>query len=150
MSQLQELYQEVVLEHTRRPRNFRKLASTTHTARGYNPFCGDNVTLYLNVQDGVVKDVGFQGAGCAISTSSASMLTEGIKGKTVEQAKTLFEAFHRMVTREPGASYDEELLGDLEILSGVAEFPTRVKCATLAWHTLLAALKKQKEAVSTE
>jgi len=150
MSQLQELYQEVVLEHTRRPRNFRKPTDATHTARGYNPFCGDNVALYLTLKDGVVRDVAFQGSGCAISTSSASMLTEGVKGKSVEDARKLFDAFHRMVTREPGADYDDGPLGDLEILSGVADFPTRVKCATLAWHTLMAALKGRKEAVSTE
>ncbi|MSQ13973.1 MAG: SUF system NifU family Fe-S cluster assembly protein [Dehalococcoidia bacterium] len=150
MSQLQELYQEVVLEHTRRPRNFRKLEGATHSARGYNPFCGDNVTLLLKVEGGVVKDVGFQGSGCAISTSSASMMTEGIKGKTVEEAQKLFTAFHGMVTREQGADFDAELLGDLEILSGVSEFPTRVKCATLAWHALQAALTGRMDAVSTE
>ena len=150
MSELQELYQEVVLDHTRRPRNFGKLEGANRSGRGYNPFCGDNITLYLKVEDGVVTGVGFQGSGCAISTSSASMMTEAIKGKATSEAEKLFHAFHQMVTREPGTEVEADGLGDLEILSGVSQFPTRVKCASLAWHTLLAALKGREESVTTE
>ncbi|MSQ12205.1 MAG: SUF system NifU family Fe-S cluster assembly protein [Dehalococcoidia bacterium] len=150
MSQLQELYQEIVLEHTRRPRNFRRLEKPDYTAKGYNPFCGDNFILDLKIERGIITDVGFQGAGCAISTSSASMMTESMKGKTLEEAKGLFNAFHQMLTREPGTEADAEELGDLGVLSGVSEFPTRVKCATLAWHTMMAALKGERESVSTE
>jgi nitrogen fixation NifU-like protein len=151
MSELQELYQEVVMEHNWKPRNFRKLEGADRTAEGFNPFCGDTVTLYLQLGDGgVIADVGFQGSGCAISRASASMMTESINGKTKEEARKIFEAFRQMMTRAPGEEVDAAILGDLEALAGVSEFPTRVKCATLSWHTLNSALSGQEETVSTE
>ena len=149
MSDLSELYQEILLEHNSKPRNFRKLEQATQSAEGYNPLCGDRITLYLNLENGVIADVAFQGSGCAISRASASMLTQSIKGQTVAKAQEIFQAFHQMLT-EPGAELDYELLGDLETLSGVVAFPTRIKCAVLAWHTMQAALDGQSEAVSTE
>ena len=149
MSDLSELYQEILLEHNSKPRNFRKLEQATQSAEGYNPLCGDRITLYLSLEDGVIADVAFQGSGCAISRASASMLTQSIKGQTVAKAQEIFEAFHQMLT-EPGAELDYDVLGDLETLSGVVAFPTRIKCAVLAWHTMQAALDGQGEAVSTE
>ena len=149
MSDLQDLYQEVVMDHNRRPRNFRKLEDANRSAKGYNPICGDQLTLYLKVEDDVITDVGFQGSGCAISRSSASMMTESVKGRSVAEAAEIFEAFHQMLT-EPGADHDYDLLGDLESMSGVSEFPIRIKCAVLSWHTLHAALEDQEEPVSTE
>ncbi len=149
MSDLSELYQEILLEHNSKPRNFRKLEEATRSAEGYNPLCGDRITLYLSLEDGVIADVAFQGSGCAISRASASMLTQSIKGQTVAKAREIFGAFHQMLT-EPGAELDYEVLGDLETLSGVVAFPTRIKCAVLAWHTMQAALDGQGEAVSTE
>lgn len=149
MSDLSELYQEILLEHNSKPRNFRKLEQATQSAEGYNPLCGDRITLYLNLENGVIADVAFQGSGCAISRASASMLTQSIKGQTVAKAQEIFEAFHQMLT-EPGAELDYDVLGDLETLSGVVAFPTRIKCAVLAWHTMQAALDGQSEAVSTE
>ena len=149
MSELSELYQEILLEHNSKPRNFRKLEQATQSAEGYNPLCGDRITLYLSLEDGVIADVAFQGSGCAISRASASMLTQSIKGQSVAKAREIFEAFHQMLT-EPGAELDYDVLGDLETLSGVVAFPTRIKCAVLAWHTMQAALDGQGEAVSTE
>ena len=149
MSDLSELYQEILLEHNSKPRNFRKLEHATQSAEGYNPLCGDKITLYLRLEDGLIADVAFQGSGCAISRASASMLTQSIKGQTIEKAQEIFEAFHQMLT-EPGAELDYEVLGDLETLSGVVAFPTRIKCAVLAWHTMHAALDGQGEAVTTE
>ena len=149
MSDLSELYQEILLEHNSKPRNFRKLEPATQSAEGYNPLCGDRITLYLSLEEGVIADVGFQGSGCAISRASASMLTQSIKGQTVAKAEEIFQAFHKMLT-EPGAELDYDVLGDLETLSGVVAFPTRIKCAVLAWHTMQAALDGQSEAVSTE
>jgi nitrogen fixation NifU-like protein len=148
MSDLSELYQEILLEHNSKPRNFRKLDHPDHTADGYNPLCGDRISLYLKVKDGVIADVGFQGSGCAISRASASLMTQSIKGKSVAEAEELFQGFRRMLT-EPGTPPDGELLGDLEMLSGVAAFPVRIKCAILSWHTLRAALEG-KEAATTE
>lgn len=148
MSDLSELYQEVLLAHNSKPRNFRKLDHPDRTADGYNPLCGDRISLYLKVKDGVISDVGFQGSGCAISRASASLMTQSIKGKNVAQAQELFEGFRKMLT-EPGTPPDGELLGDLEMLSGVAAFPVRIKCAILSWHTLHAALEG-KEIASTE
>ena len=140
-SDLGDLYQEILLEHNRRPRNFRELADATHHADGFNPLCGDQISLQLKVNhdSGVVDDVGFQGHGCAISRASASLLTQAVKGASEPDVAALFEEFHRMMT-EPGAELDVDLLGDLEILSGVIAYPTRIKCAILAWHTLKAAL----------
>ncbi|HIA16206.1 MAG TPA: SUF system NifU family Fe-S cluster assembly protein [Dehalococcoidia bacterium] len=141
MYDLEDLYQEVVMDHNRRPRNFKKLENAQRTAEGFNPLCGDQISLYLNVDDdGVIEDIGFEGAGCAISKATASMMTEAIKGKNVDKAEEIFEAFRHMLTRKPEEEYDYELLGDLEILQGVSQFPTRIKCATLSWHTLNSAL----------
>jgi nitrogen fixation protein NifU and related proteins len=148
MAGLSDLYQVILLEHNHKPRNFRKLDNPDRTADGFNPLCGDRISLYLKVKDGVIADVGFQGTGCAISRASASLMTQSIKGKSVAQAEELFQGFRKMLT-EPGAPADEELLGDLEMLSGVVEFPVRIKCAILAWHTLRAALEG-KEVASTE
>ncbi|MBA1145831.1 SUF system NifU family Fe-S cluster assembly protein [Ectothiorhodospiraceae bacterium WFHF3C12] len=147
MSDLRELYQEVILDHNKRPRNYRVAEPHTHHADGYNPLCGDKVTIYADVEDGVVKDLSFQGDGCAISTASASILTEAIKGKTVEEAQALFEQFHDLVTLDDVEPSPE--LGKLAVLAGVKDYPNRVKCATLAWHTLHAALE-ERESVSTE
>jgi nitrogen fixation NifU-like protein len=148
MSDLRELYQEVVIDRGRRPRNFRVLAPVTHHAEGFNPLCGDRLTLYLNVRDSVIQDAGFQGSGCAISTASASLMTEHLKGKTPAEATAVFRQFHSLMTDEGKAGSDK--LGKLTVLSGVKEFPIRVKCATLAWHTLQAALENQSQPVSTE
>jgi nitrogen fixation NifU-like protein len=149
MSSLGDLYQEILLEHNSRPRNFRKLEDADRSADGYNPLCGDKVELFLKLDDEVISDVAFQGSGCAISRASASMLTQSIKGQSVEKAHQIFEAFHNMLT-DPSAEVDYDLLDDLESLSGVSDFPTRIKCAVLAWHTLRAALDGQPEAVMTE
>ena len=149
MPELGELYQEILLEHNSRPRNFRKLEDSTATAEGFNPLCGDKISLYLKVEDGTVTDVGFQGSGCAISRASASMLTQSIKGQTVARAQEIFRAFHAMLT-EPGTELDYDTLGDLETLSGVIEFPTRIKCAVLAWHTMLSALDGDGAPTTTE
>ena len=149
MSGLSELYQEILLEHNSKPRNFRKVEEANHTSEGFNPLCGDQITLYLKVIDGLIDDVGFQGTGCAISRASASMMTQSIKGQTVEKAHEIFDAFHHMIT-EPGAELDYDTLGDLETLSGINEFPTRVKCAVLAWHTMKAALTGEANEVTTE
>ncbi len=149
MSSLGDLYQEILLEHNSRPRNFRKLEDADRSADGYNPLCGDKVELFLKLDDEIISDVAFQGSGCAISRASASMLTQSIKGQSVEKAHEIFEAFHNMLT-DPSAEVDYDLLDDLESLSGVSDFPTRIKCAVLAWHTLRAALDGQPEAVMTE
>lgn len=149
MSDLVDLYQEMVLDHNNRPRNFQKLEDASNTADGYNPLCGDQISIYLKVEDGVIEDVGFQGVGCAISKSSASMMTQSIKGKTVEEAEALFQDFHTMVTREPGVEYDFSSLGELEVLSGVCAFPNRIKCASLAWHTMTASLSNKQNGPAT-
>jgi nitrogen fixation NifU-like protein len=149
MSDLTDLYQEILLEHNSKPRNYRKLEDATNSAEGYNPLCGDQYTVYLKLDGGVVQDIGFQGSGCAISKASASMLTQQIKGMTVEQAQNLLHEVHRMLT-EPGAPLDSDLLDELETLSGVSAYPTRIKCAVLVWHTLLAALEGKQEVVVTE
>jgi nitrogen fixation NifU-like protein len=149
MSELRELYQAVVLDHYKKPRNFRVLAGANRSAAGHNPLCGDKVTVYLKVEDGVVKEIGFQGSGCAISTASASMMTESLKGKTLAEAETLFKNFHALVT-SPSGEGSASGLGKLAVFSGVREFPVRVKCATLPWHTLQAALRDDANPVSTE
>ena len=145
---LRELYQEVILDHTKNPRNFREIENASHDAKGHNPLCGDRLSLYILVEDGVIRDVSFKGAGCAISTASASMMTEALKGKTEAEAEALFGAFHSVVTGKEDA--DEDALGKLAVFAGVRDYPVRVKCATLAWHTLNAALAAKAEAVSTE
>lgn len=147
MSDLRDLYQEVIFDHNRHPRNFGRLAHANHQAEGFNPLCGDRLTLYLTVDEhDVIRDVGFDGKGCAISVASASLMTEAVKGKTVQEAKRLFEGFHRLVA---GGESDAKL-GKLRVLEGVKAYPSRVKCATLAWHTLQAALNDQTQSVSTE
>jgi len=146
MSDLRELYQETIFDHYRRPRNYGRLDGANRTAEGYNPLCGDKVTLYLQVEEGVIRDARFEGSGCAIATASASLMTESIKGKREDEALRLLESIHGMVTT--GAMSGD--LGKLEVLAGVHEFPLRVKCATLAWHTMKAALENVAEPVSTE
>jgi nitrogen fixation NifU-like protein len=151
MPDLRGLYQEVILDHSKKPRNYRVLEGADHRAEGYNPLCGDRVTIYLKVENGKINELSFQGSGCAISTSSASLLTEALKGKTLDEADALFEKFHALVTGQAGGKLaDDGSLGKLAVFSGVAEFPIRVKCATLAWHTLKSALKGEKETVTTE
>jgi nitrogen fixation protein NifU and related proteins len=147
MSELSDLYQEVILDHNRRPRNFRSLAEA-RTREGYNPLCGDRLTLYVKLENDRISDVAFQGSGCAISKASASLMTEALKGKTIDEARALFEQFHDMVTSSPDTPAPD--LGKLSVLSGVREYPTRVKCASLAWHTLKAALSDENGTVSTE
>ncbi len=149
-SELRDLYQELILDHQKRPRNHRRLEHPSHTKAGVNPLCGDSLVLYLDVADGVVRDVSFEGTGCAISRASASMLTERLKGQTVAEAHALFGRFHHMLTEGEPTEADEELLGKLAVFRGVREFPARVKCATLAWQTLRAALQGDQATVSTE
>jgi len=150
MSDLRELYQQVILDHTKKPRNFGKLEQASAFAEGFNPLCGDSVAVYLTVEDGVVKDVRFEGKGCAISTASASLMTEAIKGRSVADVRALFERFHDVVTGLPEAEPDLEALGKLAVLAGVREFPMRVKCASLAWHTMVSALAGGEQPVTTE
>jgi len=141
MPDLRELYQEVILDHSRSPRNFRRMEGATRTVEGYNPLCGDRLTLYLRLEGDRIADASFEGQGCAISKASASMMTVAVKGKTKEEALALFDGFHAMLTAPKGAPFDAQALGKLAIFSGVAEFPIRVKCATMGWHTLKAALE---------
>ena len=148
MADLRELYQDVILEHSKAPRNFRELPAANHKAEGYNPLCGDHFMLYLNLDGDLIRDIGFQGSGCAISKASASMMTQIVKGKSKQEAEKLFAKFHKLVTGQ--ANGDQVDVGKLAAFSGVSEFPVRVKCATLAWHTLHAALEGQQESVSTE
>ncbi|WP_321911889.1 MULTISPECIES: Fe-S cluster assembly sulfur transfer protein SufU [unclassified Paraburkholderia] len=150
MSDLRDLYQETIFDHYRRPRNCHAVTGATHRAEGYNPLCGDRVTLYLRIEDGVVKDAGFEGAGCAIATASASLMTEALKGRTQAEVEALFERFHTMATAPSDRPVSIEGLGKLAVLAGVREFPARIKCATLAWHTLHAALRDERGTVSTE
>jgi len=145
MSELSELYQQVILDHNKKPRNFRKPETANHSAEGYNPLCGDQLTVYMDLEGELVADVGFEGSGCAISKASASMMTQALKGKSKEQAETLFKEFHSMVTGELDEESEENHLGNLKIFAGVREFPVRVKCATLPWHTMHAALNKEEQ-----
>ena len=146
-SDLQDLYQEVILDHNKRPHNFRTIENG-QKAEGYNPLCGDRVTIYVRVEDGRVADASFQGSGCAISKASASLMTDSIKGKTLEEVDALFQRFHRMITRPPDEPVDD--LGKLSVLAGVRQFPVRVKCASLPWHTLRSAAEERADVVSTE
>jgi len=148
MSDLRDLYQEVILDHNKHPRNFKKMEGANRHAEGYNPLCGDKVTVYLLVRDGVVADASFQGSGCAISTASASMMTESLKGRTVADAGELFSRFHEMMTSPEDPAAPPSGLGKLAVFAGVREFPMRVKCAVLAWHTLRSALANTGEAVA--
>ena len=150
MSDLRELYQELIIDHSKRPRNFKVLETADRKLEGYNPLCGDKVTVFLELEHDRVKNVSFQGSGCAISTASASIMTESVKGKTLAEVEALFEVFHQMVMGKPPAAGNAPELGKLAVFSGVSEFPARVKCATLAWHTLHAALQGAGDPVSTE
>ena len=143
MSELSELYQQVILDHNKKPRNFRKLESANHSAEGFNPLCGDQLTVYLDLEDDAVKDISFEGSGCAISKAAASMMTQAVKGKSKHEAEQLFAEFHGMVTGELDEENTTNGLGNLKIFSGVREFPVRVKCASLPWHTMHAALNNQ-------
>ena len=147
MSGLNELYQEVILDHNKRPRNFRRIEPASHHAEGHNPLCGDRLKLYVQVAGDMIADVAFQGSGCAISKASASLMTDAVKGQTLQAANALFEQFHQMVTTPPDQPVEN--MGKLSVLAGVREFPVRVKCASLCWHTLKAALDR-KEETSTE
>jgi nitrogen fixation NifU-like protein len=148
MSELRELYQQVILDHNKSPRNFRKIEDATADTEGFNPLCGDHIHLYLSMDGDRIDDVAFEGSGCAISKASASLMTSLLKGKTTEEADTLFDQFHGLLTTD--VDPDLESLGKLAVFAGVREFPTRVKCATLAWHTLKAALAGQDNPVTTE
>ena len=150
MADLRDLYQEVILDHHKKPRNFHKLEHANRQADGYNPLCGDKLSVFIQIEDGIVKDIGFVGAGCAISTASASMMTESLKGKTEAEAKAIFERFHHLVTNHSEPQPDPATLGKLAVFSGVREYPVRVKCATLAWHTMRAALDGSNATVATE
>ena len=149
MSDLSELYQEVILDHNKNPRNFRKLAEADRHAEGFNPLCGDHLDVFVKLEGDVIHDVSFEGSGCAISKASGSMMTSSVKGKTQNEANQIFQKFHHMVTGQPGDPVPEDL-GKLAVFSGVCEFPSRVKCATLAWHTLNAALEGKGGRVTTE
>lgn len=147
MSDLRELYQEVIIDHSRHPRNFREMPQANHHAEGFNRLCGDKLTLYLQLENDIIRDISFKGSGCAISTASASLMTEQLKGKTLPEAEKLFQTFHQLLTADNSST---DNLGKLTVLSGVREYPARVKCATLAWHTLQAALRDENAPVSTE
>ena len=150
MSDLRDLYQELIIDHSKRPRNFGSMDDANRTADGFNPLCGDKLKLFLKVEGGVIRDVKFIGAGCAISTASASVMTDMLKGRTIEQATSLFETFHYMITGPKDPQHVGRGLGKLAVFAGVSEFPARVKCATLAWHTMRNAISGKTEAVSTE
>jgi nitrogen fixation NifU-like protein len=150
MSDLSNLYQDVILDHSKRPRNFHLMEDADRHANGYNPLCGDKVTIFLTLQDDKIKDISFQGSGCAISTASASILTETLKGKTRAEAEKLFDVFHGLVTGKPVEQTGAAGLGKLAVFSGVCEFPVRVKCASLAWHTLKSALEGAPVVATTE
>lgn len=151
LDSLRDLYQEVVFDHNRHPRNFRVIDDANRTIEGFNPLCGDRITLYVKMTDnGIIEDISFQGSGCAISTASASLMTEIIKGHTEQEAKQLFELFHHITTTQQSEEISLEEIGKLAVLAGVRAYPARVKCATLAWHSLQAALKNDTVSVSTE
>jgi len=149
MSDLRELYQQVILDHNKSPRNFKKLESANRTAEGYNPLCGDHYTLFVEMDGEVIRDVGFQGSGCAISKASASIMSLTLKGKTKSEAESLFDQFHRMVKGEVDSA-DAEKMGRMAAFSGVHDFPTRIKCASLAWHTMNSILEGSESVVTTE
>ncbi len=150
MTALRELYQEVILDHNKSPRNFRKMESPDRKVEGYNPLCGDHYTLFLKMEGDIIKDISFEGAGCAISTASASVMSSVVKGKSKAEAEAMFSSFHKLVTGEFDPAENLDRLGKLAAFSGVSEFPARVKCASLAWHTLHAALASKEYRVSTE
>ncbi len=148
MFDIKDLYQEIIVDHNRNPRNFRVIADADKTMEGFNPLCGDRLKLYLKIDGGNISDIAFDGTGCAISVASASLMTDAMKGKSINDAELLFNSFHNLITNENGA--DEKSLGKLAVLAGVKDFPARVKCATLCWHTLHSAITGDKETVSTE
>lgn len=149
--ELRELYQQVILDHNKSPRNFRRIENPSNFAEGYNPLCGDNIDIFLNIdENGIIQDISFQGSGCAISKASASLMTSILKGKSIEEARQIFNKFHDLVTDKLGDNPDIEDLGKLAVFAGVREFPARVKCASLAWHTMLNALHNKNEKVITE
>lgn len=150
MTELSDLYQEVILEHSKAPRNYRRPAGTNYSAEGYNPLCGDHFTVFIDMDGDAIREVGFQGSGCAISKASASMMTQALKGKTRAEAEKIFQKFHGMVTGEHAASANGADLGKLAVFSGVCKYPARVKCATLAWHALQSALEGEQQPVTTE
>ena len=148
MSELSELYQQVILDHNKKPRNFHKLENANRSAEGYNPLCGDQLHIYLAVENDQVKDISFEGTGCAIFKASASMMTQAVKGKTKAESEALFQEFHKLVTGEMDEESEENNLGKLNIFAGVREYPVRVKCATLSWHTMRAALEGEDKATT--
>lgn len=149
-TELRELYQEIILDHNRNPKNFSRLEQPTHTAEGYNPLCGDRITVYLDIKDDRIEAITFQGSGCAISKASASVMTTLLKGKTPAEARQLFKRFQQLITAESGDLPDIIDLGKLAVFAGVREYPSRVKCAALAWHTVIAALENPGDVVTTE
>lgn len=150
MSDSRALYEQVILDHNKNPRNFKKIENPDREIEGFNPLCGDHFTVYLKMDGGRIADIGFQGAGCAIAKSSASVMTTVLKGKTAEEARAIFDRFHEMITAGMDTEFDMESLGKLQVFSGVREFPVRIKCATLAWHALVAALEGEEKPVTTE
>ncbi len=149
-AELKELYQQVILDHNKNPRNFRKIENANHFAEGYNPLCGDRLNIYVELEGGRIKDISFQGSGCAISKASASLMSSIVKGLPVEEAERLFEKFQAVITGKITDEENIEELGKLAVFAGVKEFPSRVKCASLAWHTMIAAFKQEEKSVSTE
>ncbi len=150
MSDLRELYQQVIMDHNKKPRNFHAMENSTQKVEGFNPLCGDRMTLYMLIEAGIVKDISFEGSGCAISKASASMMTEYAKGRTVKEVKETFTKFHEMISRDASVEYDASDLGKLSVFSGVCEYPARVKCATLPWHSLATCLEGKNKTVTTE
>jgi nitrogen fixation protein NifU and related proteins len=150
MGDLKDLYQEAILDHYKRPRNFRKIDRANRQAEGFNPLCGDKISVFIQIENGIVKDISFAGTGCALSTASASMMTESLKGKTEFEARALFERFDQLLTDHSLSHPDPVYLGNLTAFSGVRDYPVRVKCVTLAWHTMRAALEEQQGTVATE
>jgi nitrogen fixation protein NifU and related proteins len=150
-SELRELYQQVILDHNKSPRNFRKIEDANKTKEGYNPLCGDRINIYLTIENDLIKDISFQGSGCAISKASASLMSSIIKGKTIKEAEELFDKFHSLITGKLNDDFDLDELGKLAVFAGVREFPVRVKCASLAWHTMMSAVKEdENKTVTTE
>lgn len=148
--ELRELYQQVILDHNKSPRNFKKLETANHFAEGYNPLCGDRIDVYVKLNDNKIEDISFIGSGCAISKASASLMSTMVKGKTIEEAGIIFEKFHHLITGKMDEEINAEEVGKLAVFAGVREFPARVKCASLAWHTLISALKEENKTVTTE
>jgi nitrogen fixation NifU-like protein len=149
-NELRELYQQVILDHNKSPRNFKKLETANHYAEGYNPLCGDHIDVYVKLNDDKIEDISFVGSGCAISKASASLMSTMVKGKSVEEAEKIFDKFHHLITGKLDEQINTDEVGKLAVFAGVREFPSRVKCASLAWHTLISALKEESKTVTTE